>query len=133
VSNAEAADAARPRRQRGLTEKLGAIVLAFEAIVVGLGGLTIFGLKAMPGGIEQWWAIVGAAVVAVAMLVTAGRLATKGGIMLGWILQVIVALSAFLIPAMLLVALVFGGMWAYALVAGGRADRATAAAVDSQH
>jgi len=73
--------------------------------------------------VEQWWAIVGGAAVAIAMLLVAGRLATKSGIVLGWVLQGIVALSAFLVPAMLAVAVVFGGMWAYALIAGKRAEQ----------
>ncbi|MDR6868403.1 type VI protein secretion system component VasK [Microbacterium resistens] len=120
--------AARPARPpRGLAQKLGAIVLGFEAIVVGLGGLTVFGLRALPAGIEPWWAIVGGAVVAVAMIVTAGLLARRGGVVLGWILQALVLASALLVPAMLVIALIFGGMWAYAMIAGGRVDRASRA------
>lgn len=117
---------ARVRRPRGLREKLGSVVLGFEAIVVGLGGLTIFGLKALPDAIPDWWGIVGGAVVAVAMLVTAGLLARPGGIVLGWVLQAIVLASAVLVPTMLIIALIFGGMWTYAMVVGGRADRTAA-------
>jgi len=118
---------ARPaRRPRGLAEKLGAIVLGFEAIVVALGGLTIYGLRVLPEGVEPWWAIVGGGVVAVTMIVTAGLLAKRAGVVLGWILQVIVLASALLVPAMLVIALIFGGMWAYAMIAGGRVDRAAA-------
>ncbi|GAA5151912.1 hypothetical protein GCM10025768_19090 [Microbacterium pseudoresistens] len=120
----------RTRRPRGLREKLGSIVLGFEAIVVGLGGLTVFGLRALPEQIPAWWAIVGGGVVAVAMLVTAGLLAKRSGIVLGWILQGVVVASAFLVPAMLVIALIFGGMWTYAMVAGGRVDRAAAANSD---
>ncbi len=121
---------ARPRRARpprGLAQKLGSIILAFEAIVVGLAGLTVFGLKALGPGIEPWWGIVGGAVVAVAMLVAAGMMGSRAGIVMGWILQVIVLLSAVLVPAILLVVIVFGGMWTYAMIVGGRADRAARA------
>ncbi len=45
----------RPRAPRTLVQKLAPVVLGFEAIVVFLVGLTIFGLKALPAGIEQWW------------------------------------------------------------------------------
>ncbi|MGX1931591.1 DUF4233 domain-containing protein [Microbacterium resistens] len=118
----------RSRAPRGLAQKLGAIVLGFEAIVVGLGGLTVFGLRALPPAIEPWWAIVGGAVVAVAMIVAAGLLGSRSGIVLGWILQVVVLASALLVPAMLVIAVIFGGMWAYAMIAGGRVDRAARAA-----
>jgi len=61
-----------PRPPRTLVQKLAPIVLGFESIVVILAGLTIFGLKALPAGIEPWWAIVGSVVVALACLATAG-------------------------------------------------------------
>ena len=51
----------RPRR-RGAAESLGSIVLAFESIVVFLGGLVAYGLKTLPAGVEQWWGIVAGAV-----------------------------------------------------------------------
>ena len=128
---ATAPRAARPRRARkprGLAQKLGSIILAFEAIVVGLAGLTVYGLKALGPDITPWWGIVGGAVVGVAMLVAAGLMGSRAGIVMGWILQVIVLLSAILVPAILLVAIIFGGMWAYAMIVGGRADRAAASA-----
>ncbi len=113
----------RPARSpRTLVQKLAPIVLGFEAVVVLLVGLTIFGLKALPAGIEQWWAIVGAAVVALACLATAGMITRPWAITVGWTLQVIIALSAFLLPAVALVALIFGGMWAYATIVGARLD-----------
>ncbi|MGV2901768.1 DUF4233 domain-containing protein, partial [Microbacterium sp. AGC62] len=40
----------------------------------------------------------------------------------GWVVQAIVALSAFFVPAILLVVLIFGGMWAYATIGGARLD-----------
>ncbi|WP_424935906.1 MULTISPECIES: DUF4233 domain-containing protein [Bacteria] len=120
------ADPSPVRRPRGLAEKLGSIVLGFEAIVVALGGLTIYGLRVLPEDVEPWWAIVGGGVVAVTMIVTAGLLAKRAGVVLGWVLQAIVLASAFLVPAMLVIALIFGGMWAYAMIVGGRADRAAA-------
>ena len=63
-----------PRRPRTLVQKLAPIVLGFEALVVFLVGLTMFGLKALPAGIEPWWAIVGGAVLAVACIVIAGMI-----------------------------------------------------------
>jgi hypothetical protein len=103
-------------------QKLAPIVLGFEAIVVFLAGLTIFGLKTLPSGIEQWWGIVGGAVVALACIALAGMITKPWAIGAGWGVQVIIALSAFLVPAILLVALIFGGMWAYATIMGARLD-----------
>lgn len=110
------------RAPRTLVQKLAPMVLGFEAIVVLLVGFTIFGLKALPDGIEQWWAIVGGVVVAVAMVAVAGMITKPWAIGAGWALQVIVALSAFFEPSILLVVLVFGGMWAYATIVGARLD-----------
>lgn len=113
----------RPRAPRTLTQKLGAVVLGFEAVVVFLAGLTIFGLRALPEPIPAWWGIVGGLVVALAMIITAGAITRPWAITAGWVLQLIVALAAFLVPAIALVALIFGGMWAYATIGGARIDR----------
>lgn len=122
----------RPRRQRTLVQKLGAVVLGFEALVVFLAGLTIYGLSSLPETIPDWWGIVGGAVVGLLMLLTAGMITRPFAIPFGWVLQGVVAAAAFLVPAILLVALVFGGMWAYATIAGARIDARAAASADPQ-
>jgi hypothetical protein len=117
---------ARPRRRRGAAESLGQIVLVFESIIVFLAGLVVFGMKALPAGIPDWWGIVGGAVVAVLMLLVGGLLRHRWALVLGWVLQAVVALAAFLVPAILVVAVVFGGMWAYATIKGASLDRRNA-------
>lgn len=117
-----AAPAPRPRRARGAAESLGSIVLAFESIIVFLGGLAIFGLKALPESVPQWWGIVAGSVLALVMILTARFLRYRWGIILGWVLQVIVALGGFLVPGLFLVAIIFGGMWAYATIKGASLD-----------
>jgi hypothetical protein len=119
-------DTARARRRRGAAESLGQIVLVFESIIVFLAGLVVFGLKALPDGIPDWWGIVGGAVAAVLMLLVGGLLRHRWALVLGWVLQVVVALAAFLVPAILVVAVVFGGMWAYATIKGASLDRRNA-------
>ncbi|MET0781456.1 MAG: DUF4233 domain-containing protein [Microbacterium sp.] len=116
------AEPPRPRRARGAAESLGSIVLAFESIIVFLGGLTIYGLKALPESIPQWWGIVAGSVLALVMVLTARMLRHRWGIILGWVLQVIVALGGFLVPGLFLVAIIFGGMWAYATIKGASLD-----------
>jgi hypothetical protein len=114
-------------RYRSLPEKLGQVVLGFEAIIVFLAGLAVYGLRALPEPIAPWWGIVAGAVVALAMLVTAGLLRRSRGFGVGWALQAVVALGALLVPAILVVVLVFGGMWAYATIGGGRIEQRLAA------
>lgn len=116
----------RMRRVRGAAESLATIVLGFESIVVFLGGLAIYGLKALPAPFEQWWGIVAGVVVAVLMILTTRVVRYQWGIALGWVLQLVVVLGAFLVPALGVVALIFGGMYAYATIKGGALDRRNA-------
>jgi len=119
--------APRVRRRRGAAESLASIVLAFESVVAFLGGLAIFGLKALPAGVEPWWGVVAGSVVAVLMIIAGRFVRYAAGIAFGWVLQLLVALGAILVPALALVALVFGGMYAYATIKGGALDRRNAA------
>lgn len=119
---------ARERRRRGAAESLGSVVLGFESIIVFLGGLAIFGLRALPDGIEQWWGVVAGSVLALVMVITAGMLRHRWAIVLGWALQAVVALGGFLVPSLVLVAVIFGGMWGYATIKGAALDRRNAAA-----
>ncbi|MFT4221095.1 MAG: DUF4233 domain-containing protein [Microbacterium sp.] len=117
-----AAEPARPRRRRGAAESLGSIVLGFESVVVFLSGLVVFGLRAMPAAVPDWWGIVAGSVLAVLMLTTARLLKRRWGFVLGWTLQGVLALGALLVPAILIVALIFGGLWAYATIKGAQLD-----------
>lgn len=117
---------ARQRRARGAQESLGQVVLVFESIIVFLAGLVIFGLKALPAGVEQRWGIVWGAVVAVLMIAASGTLRWRWGVAVGWALQVVLLTGAILVPAILIVALIFGGMWAYATIKGASLDRRNA-------
>lgn len=98
-----------------------------------LGGLTVYGLGALPEGIADWWGIIGGLVVAALMIVTAGAVHTRAGVIVGWVLQAVVALSAILVPAMLLVALIFGGLWGFSMIQGPRIEaRARSAASEGE-
>lgn len=114
--------AMRPRRVRGAAESLGSVVLAFESVVVFLGGLVVYGLRALPESIAPWWGIVAGAALAVAMVLTGRFLRHRWGIVLGWVLQGVLALGALVLPALGFVALIFGGMWAYATIKGASLD-----------
>jgi hypothetical protein len=101
-------------------------VLAAESLVAFLGGLVIYGLKALPAGIEPWWGVVAGSVMAVLMLVTSGLVRYRWGIALGWALQAVVLLAGFLVPAFVVVGLIFGTMYAYATIKGAALDRRNA-------
>ncbi len=116
----------RPRRARGARESLTSIVLGFESIIVFLGGLVVYGLRALPDPVEPWWGIVGGVVLAVAAIVISGSVRHRWGIALGWALQAVIALGGFLVPALVFVALVFGALYAYATIKGGELDRRNA-------
>ncbi len=116
----------RPRRARGAAESLGSIVLVFESVVVFLGGLTVYGLKALPADIEPWWGIVAGTVLAALMVVTAGLLRHRWAIAFGWFLQLLLVLGAIVLPALAIVGLIFGAMWAYATIKGASLDRRNA-------
>ena len=87
-----------------------------------LGGLVVYGLRVLPDGIEPWWGIVGGSVLALLMVLTAGLLRHSWAIAVGWALQVVVLLGGFLVPALVIVAIIFGGMWAYATIKGASLD-----------
>lgn len=122
MSAAEPAASSRSRRARGARESLGSVVLGFESIIVFLGGLVVYGLRVLPDGIEPWWGIVGGSVLALLMVLTAGLLRHSWAIAVGWALQVVVLLGGFLVPALVIVAIIFGGMWAYATIKGASLD-----------
>lgn len=117
---------ARARRRRGARESLASIVLGFESIVVFLGGLVVYGLDALPAGLPAWGGIVTGSVLAVLMVVTTRLVHRPWGIALGWVWQALVALGAFLVPALGIVAIIFGAMYAYATIKGGALDRRNA-------
>lgn len=121
-----AARTPRVRRARGAQESLAQIVLTFEAVVVFLAGLVVYGLKALPDGIEPWWGIVGGAVLALLMMIATGFMRWRWGIIVGWAMQVVLALAGILEPTILLVAIIFGGIWAYATIKGASLDRRNA-------
>lgn len=119
------------RKSEPLAAKLGAVILGFESIVMILGGLVIYGLASLPWGVPSWWAIVGGAVLAALMMVAAGAARFQWGITFGWILQLVVLACAVFNLAFILVFLVFGGMWAYAMITSARLARQARAGVDT--
>lgn len=108
----------RARRKRSVREILMTIVLGFEAIVVGLGALVVFGLKALP----PLQAFVGGGLIVAGLVVAILLARWPWGMWVGWLLQVVVVLTGFLVGAMFVVGIVFTAMWIFALVQGAKID-----------
>jgi hypothetical protein len=98
-------------------------VLFLEAIVVALAipvALTVGGRDAAVGAVL--------AALAVLLVLAAGMARTPRGVAMGSVLQVAVIASGVLLPALLLVGLIFLGVWITALYFGSQADR-----IEAQH
>ncbi|WP_405372782.1 MULTISPECIES: DUF4233 domain-containing protein [unclassified Microbacterium] len=117
----------RIRRHRGARESLLSVILISESLVAFLGGLVVYGLRVLPDGIADWWGIVGGAAFAIILILTSGLLRHGWAVVLGAVLQGVLALAAFLVPALLIAAVVFGGMYVYATIKGGALDERNAA------
>lgn len=118
------------RRERGIHESVGSIILGFEFVVIGLGSLVAFGLKVAS---PAWLALLVGGAFVLLMLATIPLLGRRWGIGVGWVLQILAVLSGFLVPMMFVVGLIFLAIWAYAMYAASRAaaQRAAYAASDT--
>lgn len=113
----------RVRRQRSVTELLTSVVLGFEAVVIFLASLVLFGLKSLP----PITALAGGWSLALVMLLSVPFLRFRWALALGWVLQAVVIASGFIQPAMFFVGICFVGAWTFATIAGGRIDKEKAA------
>jgi hypothetical protein len=104
------------------TWRMLATVLAGESVIVFFGALVARAM-ASAGGDDRGgtWLAVGSA-LAVLCLVAAGVMRRPWGVTLGWVVQALTLLSALVVPAMLLVGLIFLGLWVLCMVQGARID-----------
>ncbi|MDO4241294.1 MAG: DUF4233 domain-containing protein [Microbacteriaceae bacterium] len=109
-------------QKRGSTQKaLASITLGFEMFVIFLTGMTVYGLRVFDPqeiGIYAGLALCGVVVLALALM-RRGRL----GLWLGWLVQALLFVSAFWLPAILIVAFMFGGLWVFCMIKGAQIDR----------
>jgi hypothetical protein len=104
------------------TWRMLATVLAGESVIVFFGALVARAM-ASAGGDDRGgtWLAVGSA-LAVLCLVAAGVMRRPWGVTLGWVVQALTLLSALVVPAMLVVGLIFLGLWVLCMVQGARID-----------
>lgn len=110
---------------RTMTSRLCAVVLVGQAPLVLFGA---FGARALAlvnqpqmAGVYLWGGLALVALCIVAAMFTRIRL----GILLGWVAQLATLASALVLTPMIVVSLIFGGLWIVALVQGRRMDDLT--------
>ena len=117
-----------------LTRRLCATTLVAQAMSVFFGALVAWRLGQTnddPRATAYLW---GGVAIAVLCVVAAGALRGRAGIVLGWLAQLLTLATGLVLPAMLLVAGIFGGLWWLCLSQGLKLDRLTAerAAVEGE-
>lgn len=117
-------------RNRSTKRTLGAMALAFESFAVFFATLVAFGLK-VSTPVNVWTVGLGLALL---MIITPGILGRRGGYGFAWLLQaVVLGLSIYAAIAVaagwlfILVAVIFIGLWMWAMIAGSTIDKARTA------
>jgi hypothetical protein len=104
---------------RSPTRIMAATTLTCEALVVIFAGLVAKDLSSLSLG-----AALGiSAALAVGCLLAAGMLRSRGGYVLGSVLQVLIIGYGFWVPMMFFVGALFAGLWILSLVLGTRVER----------
>ena len=99
-----------------------ATVLAGQSVVVFFGALVARALASAGGdGRSGTWLAVGSGLAALC-LVGAATMRRPWGVTLGWAIQVLTLASAVVVPAMILVGLLFLALWVLCMVQGRRVD-----------
>jgi hypothetical protein len=104
------------------TWRMGATVLGGQSIAVFFGALVARGIGAStgdPASSTYLWLGSG---LAVSCILAAGLMRRPFGVTLGWLIEVATFLSAFVVPAMLVVGIIFTALWVTCLVQGHRID-----------
>ena len=115
---------------RSIRAGLGAIVLAFEAIVLFLGSLVLYGLDAFHAlGWPDWSALIAGGALILLAIVAMATVRWTVGVVLGWAVQLVVFGAGVLQPLLFVVGAMFGAIWWYAMRAGTRIDRNRLASV----
>jgi len=111
-------------RNRSTKATLGSLVMVFQSVVVFFATLVGFGLQVYPDPAVIWGVGLGLSVV---LMIFPAVLGKPGTYLVGWILQVVVISIGVWVPLMYVLGVVFLGMWAWGMIAGGTIDKARAA------
>lgn len=108
-----------------MTRRLAGLVIGSQGLAVFFGALVARALTAAKGSTTSSTFLIVGSFLAVLCIMDAGLLRRPWGITLGWALQLATLACAFIVPAMLLVGLLFVALWLTALVQGRRMDEHT--------
>ncbi len=111
-----------------LTRRLAAVALLGQAMTIFFGAL-VARQFALAGGDPQGRAtayLIGGCLLALLCVVASGLLRRPGGVLLGWAIQVLTLATAVVLPAMIAVTAIFGGLWWLCLSQGAKLDRVSA-------
>ena len=114
-----------------MTRRLLGAVIGTQGLAVFFGALVARGLAAAEGSHASSSFLLVGSLLALLCILDAGLLRWPWGITVGWALQIATLASAFIVPVMLVVGLLFGSLWLTALVQGRNMDEHTRA-VDAQ-
>jgi hypothetical protein len=98
-----------------MTRRLCAVVLLFEGLVVFFGALVA---SRMSDDVSSGTALAVGGGLALACILASGLLRSPSGIPVGWGVQVLVLATGFVVPAMVILGLVFGALWIAAIRIG---------------
>jgi len=102
---------------------LCASTLLGEFFVIGFAGLVAMRTSDLPA--VTIWSVSGAAMLLCLLL--CGTLTRKGGVQLGWALQLALVISGFVVPTMFFLGACFAGLWWASVHFGRKVDEAKAA------
>jgi Protein of unknown function (DUF4233) len=114
-----------------MTRRLAGTVIGAQGLAVFFGALVARGLASAKGENTSSTFLLLGSVLAVLCILDAGLLRRPWGVTLGWGLQIATFASAIVVPAMLVVGVLFGALWLTAL-AQGRAMEERITRVDAQ-
>lgn len=110
----------RTPRPRSLQRVLGSMVLGFESFIVFFATLVAFGLN-KEYGVQIW--TVGLS-LAFLLILTPAFLGSRWSYYFGWVLQFAMLATAFWVPLMWIVGIIFLGIWTWGMIAGATIDKA---------
>jgi hypothetical protein len=102
----------KPRRKRSINQILLSIPLTLEVVLVYFAGITASGLKAIPTEV----ATIGGLAFSIALIAAIVLLRFEWGVWVGWVLQVALLATGFILPIMFFVSAIFVAMWIFCFV-----------------
>ncbi|GAA2508702.1 hypothetical protein GCM10009859_04550 [Kocuria salsicia] len=123
----------QPKKKGSVKTMFASSVLSIEAFIVFFAALAAFGLVARDWSTPaKVWLMVGAVVLAAVFVMVCAVLRRPWGYAAGWVLQLALIATGFVVPAMFVIGAMCALAWWYAMVKGGSMDRENAQRAEEQ-